>query len=194
MELTVRGKQIDVGDALTTHVSDTLTPVTEKYFENAIDASVVFSRDAHLFKADISVHAGRNVHLQASDEAPEIYAAFDGALEKIGKRLRRYKRRLVDHGRDNGKPAHPATYTVFDPGPEDVPDNHNEPDQPVVVAEMQTHIETLTVDGAVMRLELGDLPALMFRNEAHGGLNMVYRRRDGHISWVDPKISGEAAA
>src|SRR6056297_2754378 len=106
MELTVRGKQIDVGDALTTHVSDTLTPVTEKYFENAIDASVVFSRDAHLFKADIAVHAGRNVHLQASDEAAEIYAAFDGAMAKIAKRLRRYKRRLNDHGRDTGKPAH----------------------------------------------------------------------------------------
>lgn len=191
MELTVRGKQIDVGDALTTHVKDSLTELTEKYFERAIDGSVVFSRDAHLFKADVAVHAGRNVHLQASAEATEIYAAYEQAAEKIGKRLRRYKRRLSDHGRGDPVAAHPANAYVIDPGPEDVPEHHEEPEQPIVVAEMQMHVETLTVSQAVMKLDLANLPALMFRNQAHGGLNMIYKRSDGHISWVDPHMTGD---
>lgn len=188
MQLTVKGKQLDVGDALRTHVADSLTAVTEKYFSNPLEANVVFSRTAHLFRADISVHVGRNILLQSNAEADEPYAAFDLAADKVGKRLRRYKRRLKDHHKDASTvDVLPAQAYVLDAGPDDVPDDHEEPAQPMVVAEMESQIEQLTVSDAVMRLDLGDLPALMFRNSGHGGLNMVYRRPDGNIGWVDPR-------
>lgn len=193
MQLTVKGKQLDVGDALRTHVSESLTAVTEKYFSNPIEANVVFSRDRHLFRADISVHIGRNILLQANAEADEPYASFDLAADKMGKRLRRYKRRLKDHHKDApSADLLPAQAYVLEAGPEDWPEDKEEPAQPVIVAEMESMIETLTVSDAVMRLDLGDLPALMFRNVAHGGMNMVYRRPDGNVGWVDPRGNHQA--
>lgn len=191
MQLTVRGKQIDVGDALRAHVADVLGGTTTKYFSHAIEANVVFSRDAHLIRSDVAVHAGRNILLQSYAEAADAYLAFDQAAEKMAKRLRRYKRRLRDHHRDTegGSPV-PAQSYVLEAEPELAGDHavdHDEPTQPIVIADMTTIIETLTVSQAVMRLDLGDLPALLFRNDAHGGLNLVYRRPDGNISWVDPR-------
>lgn len=207
MQLTVKGKQLDVGDALRTHVADSLNTITAKYFEKPIEAQVVFSRNAHLFRADISVHIGHNILLQAMSEATEPYPAFDTAADKIAKRLRRYKRRLRDHhmnahhGREEAKVALQATYQVLEAEPEEVDEHHDEPQQPIVVAEMTTVIDTLTVSEAVMRMELAELPALMFRNSAHGELNMVYRRRDGNVGWIDPpgnpgagRSAGRAAA
>lgn len=190
MQLTVKGKQIDVGDALRTHVADSLNSVVGKYFNNSLEANVVFSRDAHLFKADIQVHVGRGILLQSASEATEPYPAFDTACEKLGKRLRRYKRRLRDHhGSDAAVEALPARYQVLEAEPEDHSDEHAEEANgaaPLVVAEMQTTIDQLSVSEAVMRMELADRPALLFRNRAHGGLNMVYRRADGNVGWVDP--------
>lgn len=196
MQLTIRGKQIDVGDALRTHVSDALNAVTSKYFTNAIDANVVFSREAHLFRSDLSIHVGRNIQLQSNAEADNPYSAFDLAAEKMAKRLRRYKRRLRDHHGvpTTGEPVLSAQAYVLEAEPEDVGDDHEEPVQPVVVAEVSTAIESMTVSQAVMRLDLADLPALMFRNSAHGGLNMVFRRPDGNIGWVDPRGTRESAA
>lgn len=205
MHLTVKGKQLDVGDALRTHVDETLNALVGKYFGRPIEADVVISRNAHLFTADISVHAGRNILLQSSAEATEPYPAFDTAADKIAKRLRRYKRRLRDHYREDGY----ATQSEFlaamdyvleaepgdahvDSGPDsgdvegadsDAGDDRN----PVVIAEMEVKIETLTVSEAVMRMDLAERPAVMFRNRAHGGLNMIYRRPDGHVGWIDPK-------
>ncbi|HSK38129.1 MAG TPA: ribosome-associated translation inhibitor RaiA [Arenibaculum sp.] len=209
MHLTVKGKQIDVGDALRTHVGETLNALVGKYFGRPIEADVVISRNAHLFTADISVHAGRNILLQSSAEATEPYPAFDTAADKIAKRLRRYKRRLRDHHREDGHALQSeflsATDYVLEAEPEDPPvdsgpdsgldSGHAEgvgPDDghdrnPVVIAEMEVKIETLTVSEAVMRMDLAERPAVMFRNRAHGGLNMVYRRPDGHVGWIDPK-------
>lgn len=199
MQLTVKGKQLDVGDALRTHVADSLNTVVGKYFTNSLEANVVFSREASLFKADIQVHVGRNIVLQSVAEAHEPYPAFDTACEKLAKRLRRYKRRLRDH--HNGDAQHepvPARYQILEA---EADDHHLEaedaaPDaaQPIVVAEMQTNIDTLTVSEAVMRMELAELPALMFRNRAHGGLNLVYRRKDGNVGWVDPSDVQNTAA
>lgn len=207
MHLTVKGKQLDVGDALRTHVGDTLNAVVGKYFSRPMQAEVVLSREAHLFTADISVHVGRNMVLQSSSEATEPYPAFDAAAEKIAKRLRRHKRRLRNHNRQDSQNAvesMPAVGYVLDAGADDAhfdePDDGaaetdgNGHDKPVVVAEMQTIIDTLTVSEAVMRMDLADLPALMFRNRSHGGLNMVYRRQDGHVGWIDPNGTLEAGA
>lgn len=197
MQLSVKGKQLDVGDALRTHVAESLNSTVGKYFNNSIDATVVFSREAHMFRADIQVHVGRNIVLQSAAEASEPYPAFDTACDKIAKRLRRYKRRLRDHHNGDAAPeAVPALYQVLEAEPEHLPDGHEEaPEaapQPIVIAEMQTAIDTLTVSEAVMRMELAEKPALMFRNRAHGGLNMVYRRADGHVGWIDPR-SGETS-
>jgi len=189
MNLTVKGKHIDVGDALRGHVEEQLTAVTEKYFSNPIDATVVFAHEAHLYRSDISVRIGRGIMLQSSAEATDIYPAFDAAAEKVGKRLRRYKRRLRDHHLNGAMAAAadaeqlPARQYVIDADHSDS-DASNEP---VVVAEMETTIETMSVAEAVMRMDLAELPALMFRSGSHGGLNMIYRRPDGHVGWVDPK-------
>lgn len=200
MQLTVKGKQLDVGDALRTHVAESLNTVVGKYFNNSIEATVVFSREAHLFRADIQVHVGRNIMLQSASDATEPYPAFDTACDRIAKRLRRYKRRLRDH---HGADAHaapvPARYQILEATADDhhVDDGHEEPaaeHQPIVIAEMQTGIDTLTVSEAVMRMELAELPALMFRNRAHGGLNLVYRRKDGNVGWVEPQGAESAGA
>lgn len=194
MKLTVKGKQIDLGDALRSHVDETLTAITAKYFNNIIDATVVFAREAHLIRADLSVHVSRNLQMHSVAQADSPYKAFDQAAERIAKRMRRYKRRLSDHHKEIAEPPLPAQTYILEAEPEEIPDGHVEPTQPVVVAEMTTAIDALTVSQAVMRLDLGDLPALMFRNRAHGGLNMVYRRPDGNVGWVDPQGSRSADA
>lgn len=192
MQLTIKGKQIDVGDALRAHVQDNLQATTAKYFNNAVDASVVFSREKHLFHADLQVHVGKNIRMQTNDDADSPYTAFDLAAEKMAKRLRRYKRRLNDHHKQAANdPPIEAQAFVLQAETDDVPNNHEEPDQPVVIAEMTEPVETLAVSEAVMRLDLGELTALMFRNRAHGGLNMIYRRPDGNVGWVDPRGTRE---
>lgn len=196
MQLTVKGKQLDVGDALRTHVADSLNSVVGKYFNKPIEANVVLTREAHLFKADIQVHVGRGIVLQSASEATEPYPAFDTACEKLSKRLRRYKSRLRDHHTVDAaaQEAVPATYQILEAekdeaqvdGDVDGDEAAAEKAQPMVIAEMQTSIATLTVSEAVMRMELADSPALLFNNSAHGRLNLVYRRADGNIGWVDP--------
>ncbi len=199
MHLSVKGKQLDVGDALRSHVAESLNGVVGKYFGRPIEANVVFSREAHLFRADISVHVGRGILVQTIGEADEPYPAFDTACDKIAKRLRRYKSRLKDHhsaSESSGEPYAAKKYILqaedhsHDSHDEEVVENH----QPVVIAEMTTPIATLTVSEAVMRMELAELPAMLFRNRGHGGLNMVYRRTDGHVGWVDPQGSAAPSA
>ncbi|WP_119677349.1 ribosome hibernation-promoting factor, HPF/YfiA family [Indioceanicola profundi] len=205
MHVTVKGKQLDVGDALRTHVNETLTNLVGKYFSNPIDALVVLSKDAGLYTADIQVHVGRGILLQSNAQASEPYPAFDAAAERVAKRLRRYKRRLRDHNARLATAAEvalPARKYIIE-APADEMDGaetdvgldggaESADGAPMIVAEMKTDIELLTVSEAVMRMDLADIPALMFRNRAHGGLNMVYRRPDGNVGWVDPADSGAA--
>ncbi len=191
MQLTVKGKQLDVGDALRTHVADSLNSVVGKYFNKPIEANVVLTREAHLFKADIQVHVGRGIVLQSTSDATEPYPAFDTACEKLSKRLRRYKSRLRNHhnGDAAAQEAVPARYQILEAEKDEAhveSEEAAEAPQPMVIAEMETSIATLAVSEAVMRLELADAPALLFRNGAHGRLNLVYRRADGNIGWVDP--------
>lgn len=185
MQLSVKGKQIDVGDALRQHVQTQLTDIVGKYFGGSLDASVTFSREAHMFRADITVHAGRNIILQSNANASEPYPAFDMAAGRIAKRLNRYKERLKKHHQESAsEEALMAPSFVLDTDDDKALNASN--DNPVIVAEMTTPIEILTVGEAVMRLDLGDLPALLFKNRANGGFNMIYRRPDGHIGWIDP--------
>jgi len=190
MQLSVTGKQIDIGQALREHVTDALNGAVEKYFGNAMDGSVVFSREAHEFQAEITVHVGKGIQVQAHARAGDPYGAFDLAADHMAKRLRRYKRRLRDHHRstrnDEAIPAQAFVLAGENPDAEEPAS-----DEPVVVAEMEAEIPSLTVGEAVMRLDLSNTPAMMFRNNAHGGLNMLYRRPDGTIGWVDPRGNRE---
>jgi ribosomal subunit interface protein len=192
MHITVTGKQIDVGDALRRHTQAAIENIAEKYFGNALEAHVVFSREAHLIQCDLQVHVGRGILVRSEADANEAYAAFDIAAERIDKRLRRYKRRLRNHHahdkeRERAEPLG-RTY-VLQPGDnEDAPPPEDEHPQAMVIAEMETPIPQLSVSEAVMRLDLADLPALMFRNSARGSLNVIYRRRDGNIGWIDPGL------
>jgi len=187
MSVTVKGKQIDVGEALRGYVNDNLGQAVAKYFTSPFEGQVVFSKDAHKYTADIQLHLGRGLTIQSHGEAGEAYPAFDAGLEKLARQLLRYKKRIADHHRrEKAEEAHQAALSyVLEPHDEEKHDTVAN-DQPIVIAEMQTSIATLTVSEAVMRMDLGDLPALLFRNAANGGLNMVYRRRDGNIGWVDP--------
>lgn len=188
MNVTVKGKQIDVGDALRDYVSDNLGQSVKKYFPNTVDGQVIFSKDAHLFTADIQLNVGRGLVLHSHGEAGEAYPAFDAGLEKLSRQLQRYKTRIAEHHRHDAVEAVPAPSYVIDVQDDEKAAN----DQPVVIAEMQTGILTLTVSEAVMHLDLAGVPALMFKNIAHGGFNMVYRRGDGNIGWIDPAGNSKA--
>lgn len=190
MQISVSGKQIDVGDALRGHIEDRLAEVVEKYFDHAIDGNVVISRNAHNLRSDISVHVGRGILVQGHAESENAYTAFDLAADRIAKRLRRHKRRLRDHRSSHADPLPQPTpaqqYILADTVDED-DDSTAAGGQPVVIAEMTTGIDTLTVGEAVMRMDLADQATLLFVNAAHGGLNVVYRRPDGNIGWIDPQ-------
>lgn len=192
MHITVTGKQIDVGDALRRHTQAAIEDIAEKYFGNALEAHVVFSREAHLIQCDLQVHVGRGILVRSEADANEAYAAFDIAAERIDKRLRRYKRRLRDHHaheKERERAEAPGrTYVLQSGDHEDAPPPGDEHPQAMVIAEMETPIPQLSVSEAVMRLDLADLPALMFRNSARGTLNVIYRRRDGNIGWIDPGL------
>ncbi len=188
MNLTVKGKNIDVGEALRTHVAQALDHGIAKYFGNPIEATVTFSKQSHLFSTDLSVHVGRGILVQAEASADQAYAAFDLAMDHLAKRMRRYKRRLRDHHRTETQSFRASQYILAPESEEAEAAVANGSEAPAVIAEMQTEIPTLTVGEAVMRLDLSDLKAMMFTNRAHGGLNMVYRRNDGNIGWVDPRL------
>jgi len=188
MRFQISGKQIDVGEALQTRVKDELSVVMEKYSQRPTDALVVFSRDAHNFVCEATVHLSSGLTAQAKAQANDVYAAFDACVEKMDKQLRRYKRRLKDHHRERIEPvvfAEASSYILAaDKGPDSI-----EPEtlQPIIIAEMEARIPALSAGEAVMQMELSSANVLIFRNERHGGLNVVYRRDDGNIGWVDPQ-------
>jgi ribosomal subunit interface protein len=194
MQVSVSGKHLDVGDALRGHVESRVIAGVGKYFDRALEAQVQFSKARHTFRSDISVHAGRGVSVQAHAEADDIYAAFDAAADRIEKRLRRYKRRLSDHhnhrgGHDESPPV--ARQTVIEAEHEDSPEPGNDEHGHVTIAETTEPLHTLTVAEAVMRMELAELPVLIFRHGGSRRLNVVYRRADGNIGWLDPAEADE---
>jgi ribosomal subunit interface protein len=199
MHITVSGKQLDLSDALRHRVSTMLDTIASKYFGDALEANVTFSRARSFFTCDINVHAGRGLTLRGEGEAGDANAAFDDAAEHIAKRLRRYRRRVNDHARDlaqRGEPDQPETAQHYILQQEDVElaaEDEETNVAPVannhfatVVAENPAMIVKLTVGEAVMRMDLADQPVVMFRNSVSGQFNVVYRRQDGHVGWIDP--------
>lgn len=189
MQIQVSGKGVEVGESLRSHIQARVDEHVNKYIDRVNSIHVVVTTEAHLFRVDITGNVGTHAGLviRSRGESGDVYAAFDDALEKISKQLRRYKRKITNHQKD-AAPLVKGRKTVLPPhAGEDEEDKH----EALVIAEKATDIETLTVSQAVMKMDLQHLPALMFFNKAHGQLNVVYRREDGNISWVDPQ--GKAA-
>jgi len=187
MRYQITGKQIDIGAALQTHVENELGSIVQKYAERPTDANIVFSKSAHEYVCESTVHLSTGLTAQAKAHATEIYAAFDSCADKMEKQLRRYKRRLKDHHKDRTEPVELFGASSYILASEEVSDD-SEPEslQPIIVAEMQTQIPSLSVGEAVMQMELAGAPVLVFRNEGKDGVNVVYRRDDGNIGWIDP--------
>ena len=189
MDIRVSGHQIDTGEALRTHVDDRLKAIADRYFSRAISAQVTFGKGPydHSFTCDIVAHVPQGVVLKGHGGAVDAHASFDQAAERIEKQLRRYKRRLKDRHaqtthaeRSDGAEA---GYTVFAPPPEE----EEAADNPPIVAETRVDIPSASVSDAVMLLDLRNTNALLFRNSGTGNFNMVYRRGDGTIGWVEPQ-------
>ena len=189
MDIRVSGHQIDTGESLRSQVETRLNAIAEKYFSRAISAQVTFGKGPydHSFTCDIVAHVPQGVVLKGRGAGAEAQAAFDQSADRIEKQLRRYKRRLKDR---HAQSAHAeavvdavAGYTVFAP-----PTEEEEPvDYPPVVAETRVDIPDASVSDAVMLLDLRNTNALLFRNSGTGTFNMVYRRGDGTIGWVEPQ-------
>ena len=188
MRYQISGKQIDIGEALQNHVQDELNETVQKYAERPTEALVVFSKSGHEFVCEATVHLSTGLTAQAKAHQNEIYAAFEFCREKMEKQLRRYKRRLKDHHKDRVEPVEiygASSYILAS----EVESEDQEPEslQPIIVAEMETKIPSLSVGEAVMQMELAGAPVLVFRNEGKEGVNVVYRRDDGNIGWIDPQ-------
>lgn len=185
----ITGKQLDVGAALQEYVEQELSSAVGKYAERPTDAQVIFSRNGSEYACEATVHLSTGLTAQAKATAHEIYAAFDKCCEKMEKQLRRYKRRLKDHHRARAEPVElsgASSYVLASENDRNGEDSEPESLQPIVVAEMETKIPSLSVGEAVMQMELAGAPVLVFRNEGKNGLNVVYRRDDGNIGWIDP--------
>jgi ribosomal subunit interface protein len=191
MHITVAGKQVETGEALKTHVSDGLAAITAKYFDHALEANVTFHKHRSQFSCDINLKAGRGLMMRAEGDGADAHRAFEVAAEHLAKRLRRYRRRVNEHARSfAGEREAPAEevprgrrYVIEAPSEEEAPEQG---DHGAIIAENPTHIEKLSVGEAVMRLDLAQAQVVMFRNRKGGGLNVVYRRADGNIGWIDP--------
>lgn len=194
MRIQVAGRQMDVGEALKSRIESELAAGVGKYFSRATDAVVTVGKNGGTgVEVDCMVHLSSGISLQAQGHAGDAHTAFDDAMAKLEKRVRRYKRRLKNHHADNKTPlpAEGATAYVLAPLQDDseadaAASGDNEAG-PLVIAETSVPVRTMTVSTAVMQLDLADAPALMFRNAASGVLNVVYRRPDGNIGWIDPE-------
>nr|WP_321359891.1 ribosome-associated translation inhibitor RaiA [uncultured Hyphomonas sp.] len=191
MQIQITGKHMDLGDALRGRIEMGLEAAVSKYFDRTGDARVFVSQQGPFVEVDCNVHLPSGIILQSTGKAGDPYAALEDSLGKMEKRVRRYKRRLKDHHAGNTTlPSEPAAESVIHVNGYDTETDEDLPeasdDTPLIVAETAVHIRTMSVSEAVMQLELQEVPALMFRNAGHDRLNMVYRRSDGHIGWVDP--------
>ncbi len=194
MRIQIAGRQMDVGEALRTRIEDELSSGVGKYFNRATDAVVTVGKNGGGIgiEVDCTVHLPSGISLQAEGHGGDAHSAFGDAMDKLEKRVRRYKRRLRNHHADHKSPlpAEDASSYVLAPSAEEnEADDASEPadDPPLVIAETTVAVRTMTVSMAVMQLDLSSSPALMFRNASNGALNVVYRRPDGNIGWIAPE-------
>ena len=195
MEIRVSGHQVATGDALKTHVDDRLQGIASKYFARAISAQVTFGKGPHDngFTCDIVAHVMQGLVLKGRNDGRDAHVSFDGAADKIEKQLRRYMRRLKDRSASSAAVAAAqeeigydnAGYTLF----QDVADDVEAEDHPLIIAETRVDVPESSVSDVVMMLDLRNTTALLFKNSGSGAYNMVYKRGDGTIGWVEPQRS-----
>ncbi len=184
MSLRISGKNLDIGDALRGHISARIEEAVAKYFDGGFTGHVVVEREGSGFRAETAIHLDTGVVLQTEGRDADATRSFDLAAERIDKRLRRYKGRLRQHHK-KGEALPATSYVLAAPDQES---EAAEDDTPTIIAEEATSLATMTVGGAVMAMDLADLPVVVFRHAVHGGVNVVYRRPDGHIGWIDPAL------
>ncbi len=191
MDVEIYGSKIDLGDALVENVTEKLTAGVEKYSENPISGNVYFSKDGHEFVCDINVHLSTGLTANSKGRASDIYASADEAIDRMEKQLRRYKRRLKNHHKERQSPieAFQENAYVIEASEESESTSDDADLQPIIIAETQVDVKHLSVGEAVMQMELGEDAMLVFRNTNHGGVNVVFRRPDGNIGWIDPRRS-----
>ena len=192
MKIQVSGRGVEVGEALRSHIEARVEEHVSKYIDRVNSIQAVVAKDGHLFRVDLTGNVGTHSGfvIRSRGESSDVYAAFDDALEKVAKQLRRYKRKMTNHHKEaSEEQIVKAMKFVLPPqtGEED-----EDKQAGLIIAEKATEIEKLTVSQAVMKMDLQHLPALMFFNRANGRLNVVYRRDDGNISWVDPEVAKAA--
>lgn len=184
MKITLTGKQVDIGDRLRTHVEEAIENSVNKYFPAPISCTVAFSKEGDDFSAEVTVHPAKNIVVKGTGEAGDPYTAFDNANAHIATRLRRHKTKLSDHKGKTGL-AEMGSEAVFSLNEE--AEEIDIDDAPLTIAELEAQIPVCTVSDAVMRMDLINECALMFRNSANNHISMVYRRKDGNIGWVETK-------
>jgi ribosomal subunit interface protein len=184
MSLRISGKNLDIGDALRGQIEGRIGEAVAKYFDGGHTGHITVEREGPGFKTECAIHLDTGIVLQAVGRAVDPHISFDLAADRIEKRLRRYKRRLREHHHTKRAETEPATsYVLADfAEEEEVAADYN----PTIIAEETTALETLTVGGAVIAMDLSEAPVVVFRHAGHGGINVVYRRNDGHIGWIDP--------
>lgn len=194
MDIRISGHQVDTGAAFGVHVRERLNAMIDKYFPRAISAHVTLAPAPHgHFSCDIVMHVMSDIILKGTNRAVDANPAFDGAADRIDKQLRRYMRRLKDrHGPGAERSAERAAIALFDNADYKVfaaveAEAEVESDHPLVIAETRVDIPETSVGDAVMMLDLRNTNALLFVNSVSGDHNMVYRRDDGSIGWVEPR-------
>jgi ribosomal subunit interface protein len=196
MTLQVTGKNVEVGEAFQTYVADRLALVLGKYIGPQLSGHVRVEKERGRFHTGCSVRLRTGLELEATGEGGDAYASADSALDRLEKRVRRYKRRLKkhhSHAQGEKAPETSASDYVVQVSEEQDSATHDGVDEaPVIVAETELRIGELAVSEAVMRLDLTEAPFLVFRNAANGEINVVYRRPDGNVGWIDPKLNGAA--
>lgn len=182
--LKISGKNLDIGNALRERIQERIDEAVSKYFDGGYSGQVVVEPEGFGFKTDCAIHLDTGVVLKTSANAADATASFDQAAERVEKRLRRYKRRLKSHHpQQSGESIEAQSFVLATPEEdEEVPVDYS----PVVVAETATHIRTMTVGMAVLDLDLTESPVVVFRSAANGTINVVYRRSDGNVGWIDP--------
>lgn len=188
MNLRISGKHMEIGDAFRSRIEDRIRDAVAKYFDGGFSGHVTVEKQSSRFNADCVVHLDTGLTLQASGQGQDPMPAFDAAAERIEKRLRRYNRRLKSHSAGNGNGGSvDMSYRVMEPLPdedEEIPVDY----APAIVAESILSLRAMSVASAVIELDAKDSPVFVFRNAGSDQLNIVYRRPDGNIGWIDPSL------
>ncbi len=184
MQIQITGKKIEVSEALRRQAEDKSKHICQKYDLIPLECSLTFSKDGPRVNCDIEMHIGSGIYIRAHKETDDAYLSLEQAIETFEKRLRRHKKKLIDHSKKRDvdyKKTSAYQYVINSQSEKEVEEDH-----PLIIAEVKTEIPTLTVSEAVMHLDLADAQAMLFNNVAHDQLNVVYRRTDGNIGWIAP--------